>query len=94
VDPQHDLQRNRRETSLAGRLVIHGLDQGQKRFPGVRDIHLFQVALATSPIFGVDLLVVRKAQLKGVGHPFQSPTWILIDYNLVFQGLLRRSSSQ
>ncbi len=45
--------------------MIQGLDQGQKRFPGNRDLHLVQEALTTRPLFGEDLLVVRKAQLEG-----------------------------
>jgi hypothetical protein len=36
--------------------------------PGNRGLHLIQTALATRPIFGVDLFVVRKAQLERVGH--------------------------
>ena len=56
----------------AGRLVIHVLDQGQKCFPVNRDLHLVQEALTTRPLFGEELLVVRKAQLEGVSHPFQS----------------------
>ena len=45
--------------------MIQGLDQGQKRFPGNRHLHLVQEALTTRPLFGEDLLVVRKAQLEG-----------------------------
>jgi len=65
MDPQHHLQRNRRTASFAGGLVTHGLNQGQKCFPGNRGLQLIQEALATRPLFGVDLLVVREAQLEG-----------------------------
>jgi len=64
MDPQHHVQRNWQTASFDGRLVIHGLDQGQKRFPGNRDLHLVQEALTTRPTFSEDLLVVRKAQLE------------------------------
>ena len=90
MDPQHHVQRNRRTASFAGRLVIHGLDQGQKRFPGNRDLHLVQEALTTRPLFGEDLLVVRKAQLEGVSHPFQSQSWIWIDFSGFFRGSLEK----
>jgi hypothetical protein len=36
--------------------------------PGNRGLHLIQAALATRPIFGVDLLVVRKALLERGGQ--------------------------
>jgi hypothetical protein len=72
VDPQHHLQRNRRTTSFAGRLVINGFNQGQKSLPGNRDLHLFQEALAMRLLFGVDLLVVREAELKRDSHLIQS----------------------
>lgn len=42
-------------------IVIKGFNLGQKSLPGNSDLHLFQAALATRLIFGVDLLVVRKA---------------------------------
>ena len=47
------------------RLVINGFNQGQKRLPGNRDLHLIQEVLATRPLFGVDLFVVREAKLEG-----------------------------
>ena len=76
MDPQHHVQRNRRTASFAGRLVIHGLDQGEKRFPGNRELHLVQEALTTRPLFGEELLVVRKAQVEGAairsGHSLGS----------------------
>ena len=37
------------------------LNQGQKRFPGNRDLHLIQEALATRLLFGIDLLIVQEA---------------------------------
>jgi hypothetical protein len=88
-DPQHHLQRNRRTISFAGRLVIEGLNQGQKRLPSNRDLHLIQEALATRPLFSVDLLVVREAQLEGGCHPFQSQSWIWIDFSGFFRGSLK-----
>ena len=60
------------EQLAACRLVILGLNQGQKRLPVNRDLHLIQEALATRLLFGVDLLEDREAQLKGDSHPFQS----------------------
>jgi hypothetical protein len=45
--------------------VIHGLDQGQISFPVNCDLHHIQEALATRSLFGVDLLVVRKATWRG-----------------------------
>ena len=65
MDPQHHLQRNRRTASFTGGLVICRLNQGQKYFPGNRDLHLIQEALATRSFLGVDLLVVGEAQLEG-----------------------------
>ncbi|WP_255111806.1 hypothetical protein [Synechococcus sp. RedBA-s] len=88
MDAQHHLQRNRRTTSFTGRLVIHGRNQGQKRLLGNRDLHLIQEALATRPLFGVDLLAVREAQLEGGGHPFQSQFWIWIDFSEFFRCFL------
>jgi hypothetical protein len=38
------------------------------KLPGNRGLHLNHAALATRPNIGVDLLVVRKAQLERVGH--------------------------
>ena len=68
--------------------MIHGHNQSQKRFPGNRGLHLIQEALATRPLFGVDLLVVREAQLERVGHPFQSQSWIWTDFSGFFRGSL------
>lgn len=45
--------------------MICRLNQGQKYFPGNRDLHLIQEALATRSFLGVDLLVVGEAQLEG-----------------------------
>ena len=45
--------------------MINGFNQGQKRLPGNRDLHLIQEVLATRPLFGVDLFVVREAKLEG-----------------------------
>jgi hypothetical protein len=68
--------------------VIHGLDQGQKHFPGDRDLHFVQEALATCPFFGVDLLFVREAQLERDSHPvqFQFENWS--DFSWFFRGSL------
>jgi hypothetical protein len=68
--------------------VIDGLNQGQKGLPRNRDLHLIQEALATRPLFAVDLLIVREAQLEGGGHPFQSQSWIWIDFSGFFRGSL------
>ena len=92
MDPPHHLQRNRLTASFPGRLVIDGLDQGQKRFPENRGLHLIQEALATRPLFGKDLLVVREAQLEGGGHPFQSQSWIRTDFSGFFRCSLVRSN--
>lgn len=56
--------------------MIHGHDQGQECLSENRGLHLIQVALASRSLFGVDLLVVRKVQLEGVGHPLQPQSWI------------------
>lgn len=42
-------------------IVIKGFNLGQKSLPGNSDLYLFQAALASRLLFGVDLLVVRKA---------------------------------
>ena len=68
--------------------MIHELDQGQKHFPGNPDIHLIQEALATRRHFAVDLFVVRNAQLEEIGHPFQSQSWIWIDFSRFSRGSL------
>ena len=49
---------------------------------------LVQEALTTRPHFSEDLLVVRKAQLEGVSHPFQSQSGIWIDFSGFFRGFL------
>jgi hypothetical protein len=61
----------------------------QKRFLGNRGLHLIQEALATRPLLGEELLVVRDAQLEGVGHPFQSQPWIWSDFSWFFRGSQR-----
>lgn len=66
---------NQRKTSSSVRLVIHRLDQGQKGFSGNCDLHLIEELLATRPLSGVGLLLVREAQLEGSRHPFQSQSW-------------------
>ena len=60
VDPKYHFQRDRWTTSFAGRLV-----KGQKHLPGNRGLYLIQKGLATHPLFGVDLLVVREAHWRG-----------------------------
>ena len=49
--------------------MIHGLNQGQKLLLRNPDLHLIQEALATRHHFGLDLLLVREAQLNGGSHP-------------------------
>jgi hypothetical protein len=68
--------------------VINGLNQGQKRFPRNRSLHLIQEALATRPLFAIDLLVVGEAQLEGGGYPFQSQFWTWIDFSGFIRGSL------
>jgi hypothetical protein len=65
---------------------------GQECFPGNRGLHLIQEALPTRPLFGVDQLVVREAQLEGGGHPFQSQSWIWIDFSGFFRCSLNMES--
>ena len=61
---------------------------GPQYFPGNRDLHLVEEAMTTRPIPSKDLLVVRKAQLKGISYLFQSRTWIWIDFSRFFRGSL------
>jgi hypothetical protein len=68
--------------------MINGLNQGEKRLPGNRDLHLFQESLATRLLFGVDLLVVREAQLERDSHPVQSQFENWTDFNALFRGSL------
>jgi GT2 family glycosyltransferase len=68
--------------------VIDGFNQGQERLPGNRDLHLFQEALATRLLFGVDLLVVREAQLERGSHPVQSQFENWTDFSGFFRGSL------
>lgn len=56
--------------------------------PGNRGLHLIQTALATRPIFGVDLFVVRKAQLERVGHSLFNVKIRRAEYTLTCERLL------
>ena len=47
----------------------NGLNQGQKRLLGNRDLHLIKQALATRPLFGVELLIESPLYLERTSHP-------------------------
>jgi hypothetical protein len=71
---------------IRGRLMINGLDQGQKRLPRKVCLHFLQEWLAACSLLGVCLLVVRKAQLERGRHYDQSQSWIWMD----FSGFVKR----
>lgn len=70
MDPQHHLQRKRRPPSLGRRLVVDGTNQGEKKIPRQRGLHLLQEDLPPRLLLGVGLLVIRKTELEGDHHPF------------------------
>lgn len=90
MDPQNHLQWSWWTGSFGGGLVIHELDQGQNHFPGNRDPLLIKEALAERSFLGVD----RKAQLDGLGYPFQSQIWILADFRVFSDATMGRELRQ
>ena len=68
--------------------MIDGFNQDQKSLSGNCDLHLFQEALATRLLFGVDLLVVREAQLERDSHLVQSQFENWTDFGGFFRGSL------
>jgi hypothetical protein len=56
--------------------------------PESRGLHLNHAELATRPIFGVDLLVVRKAQVERVVHSLFNVKIRRAEYTLSCEWLL------
>ena len=53
---KHHLQRKRRPPSLGTRLVADGSNQGEKKIPQQRGLHLLQDDLPPRLLLGVDML--------------------------------------